>query len=64
MEGFELNEALSPILARVSLEQFALRYPEAAYTLVEYLSEEVQAADGQLRMVWEEIPAGFPIGRA
>jgi hypothetical protein len=64
MEQVEPIEELTPLLAQGSLEEFAFRFPEAAYLLVEYLSEEVQAADGQLRMIWEQIPAGFPIGRA
>ena len=64
MERVEPIEPLTPFLAEVSLEEFACRYPEAAYPLVEFLSEEVQAAYGQLRMLWEQIPGGFPIGRA
>jgi hypothetical protein len=64
MERFESIGERVPPLARVNFEEFAFRYPDAVYLLVEYLSEEVQAADGELRMVWEEIPAGFPIGQA
>jgi len=64
MERVEPIEPLAPLLAEVSLEEFAFRYPEAAYPLVEYLSEEVQGADCQVRMAWEQLPGGFPIGRA
>jgi hypothetical protein len=64
MESFEPLGEFAPLLARMNLEQIAQGYPEAAYVLVQYLSEEVQAADGKLRMIWEQVPAGFAIGRA
>jgi len=64
MERSEQVEARAPLMAHSNLEEFVFRHPEAAYLLVEYLSEEVQGADCQVRMAWEQLPGGFPIGRA
>jgi hypothetical protein len=64
MEAMNNSEHFPQFARSMSFQEFVASRPEAAFALVQFLSEEVQAADGCLRMVWERIPAGFPIGRA
>ncbi|PYV17228.1 MAG: hypothetical protein DMG21_08965 [Acidobacteria bacterium] len=64
MESVDYSNRFAPWVGSMGFAELVASRPEAAFLLVQFLSEEVQAADGQLRMVWEEIPAGFPIGDA
>jgi len=64
MESVDYSNRFAPWVGSMGFAELVASRPEAAFLLVQLLSEEVQAADGQLRMVWEEIPAGFPIGDA
>lgn len=64
MEAMHDANRFSPLMGSMTFQDFVASRPEAAFLLVQFLSEEVQAADGQLRMVWERIPAGFPMGHA
>jgi hypothetical protein len=63
MEAFNDSNSL-PQVRSVSFQEFIASRPEAAFLLVQFLSEEVQAADDRLRMVWDQIPAGFQVGCA
>ena len=62
MESVDYSNRFAPWVGSMGFAELVASRPEAAFLLVQFLSEEVQAADGQLRMVWEEIPA--EIGRA